>query len=86
MTQGIIADPDATERAASLKDTSLPADKASISAQAQELAARTQAASTTATEQRRASLNITEPPIDYPDGMPVPEGSFPKGIRPERTG
>lgn len=68
MTQGIIADPDATERAASLKDTSLPADKASISAQAQELAARTQAASTTATEQRRASLNITEPPIEYREG------------------
>lgn len=30
MTQGIIADPDATERAASLKEASLPADKASI--------------------------------------------------------
>ena len=77
MTQGIIADPDATERAASLKEASLPADKASISAQAQELAARTQAASTTtATEQRRAPLNITEPPIEYREGTKTSRGSW----------
>lgn len=76
MTQGIIADPDATERAASLKDASLPADKASISAQAQELAARTAASTTTATEQRRAPLNISEPPIEYREGTKTSRGSW----------